>query len=228
MAVQGKFLIISITSFSFVITHLKWVSMFWPNTRAIYFGCVSETDFIRFSIRKKTAFSSRIKNQFFFLNSIFYLKKINFWAINVETGVVEAQVEKNEKEKRPGTDSPRGVLEIPVTGTDSDSSSSSCGSSSSPEKSTPQRAVNRESGGWKSMIDSIKKKSVVRRFSVIPLLTNYELTKKNLWKKLGRLQIPGDDDADDGGSVPIVRHSWKNFDFAELAAATDNFNSGEL
>lgn len=141
---------------------------------------------------------------------------------------MKAQVEKNEKEKIPGTDSPRGVLEIPVTGTDSDSSSSSCGSSSSPEKSTPQRAVNRESGGWKSMIDSIKKKSVVRRFSVIPLLTNYELTKKNLWKKLGRLQVPEDDDADDGGSVPIVRHSWKNFDFAELAAATDNFNSGEL
>ncbi|KAH9664327.1 protein kinase domain-containing protein [Citrus sinensis] len=139
-----------------------------------------------------------------------------------------AQVEKNEKEKIPGTDSPRGVLEIPVTGTDSDSSSGSCGSSSSPEKSTPQRAVNRESGGWKSMIDSIKKKSVVRRFSVIPLLTNYELTKKNLWKKLGRLQIPEDDDADDGGSVPIVRHSWKNFDFAELAAATDNFNSENL
>lgn len=145
-----------------------------------------------------------------------------------ETGVVKAQVEKNEKEKIPGTDSPRGVLEIPVTGTDSDSSSGSCGSSSSPEKSTPQRAVNRESGGWKSMIDSIKKKSVVRRFSVIPLLTNYELTKKNLWKKLGRLQIPEDDDADDGGSVPIVRHSWKNFDFAELAAATDNFNSENL
>ncbi|KAL9461114.1 hypothetical protein AB3S75_004165 [Citrus x aurantiifolia] len=145
-----------------------------------------------------------------------------------ETGVVKAQVEKNEKEKIPGTDSPRGVLEIPVTGTDSDSSSSSCDSSSSPEKSTPQRAVNRESGGWKSMIDSIKKKSVVRRFSVIPLLTNYELTKKNLWKKLGRLQIPEDDDADDGGSVPIVRHSWKNFDFAELAAATDNFNSENL
>lgn len=147
-----------------------------------------------------------------------------------ETGVVEAQVEKNEKEKRPGTDSPRGVLEIPVTGTDSDSSSSSssCGSSSSPEKSTPQRAVNRESGGWKSMIDSIKKKSVVRRFSVIPLLTNYELTKKNLWKKLGRLQNSEDDDADDGGSVPVVRHSWKNFDFAELAAATDNFNSENM
>lgn len=78
MAVQGKFLIISITSFSFVITHLKWVLMFWPNTSAIYFGCVSEMDFIRFSIRKKTAFSSRIKIKFSCLiqSSIFLYKKI--------------------------------------------------------------------------------------------------------------------------------------------------------
>lgn len=72
MAVQGKFLIISITSFSFVITHLKWVLMFWPNTRAIYFGCVSEMDFIPVFNKKEDSFQFSHKNQIFLFNSIFY------------------------------------------------------------------------------------------------------------------------------------------------------------
>ncbi|KAL5753315.1 hypothetical protein ACOSP7_023493 [Xanthoceras sorbifolium] len=141
----------------------------------------------------------------------------------------EAKLEMEKREKTMDMASPRGVLEIPVLGTDSDSSSSSSSScSSSTEKLTPKRNGNREGNNyglqWKSMIDSIKKKSA-RRFSVIPLLTNYDLSKKNIWKKLARIQS-SEDEADI--EIPLTRPSWKNFEYAELAAATDNFCSENL
>lgn len=152
---------------------------------------------------------------------------------------MEQQVDGKERENSKASASPRGVLEILNSGADSDNSSNgSCGSA---EKLTVQKeeeeaaaaaataaTANREGYGsqWKNMIEAIKKKSV-RRFSVIPLLTNYDLTKMNLWKKLARIQN-SEDDCDDSGSVPIVKHSWRNFEYKELAAATDNFNSGEI
>lgn len=79
--------------------------------------------------------------------------------------------------------SPRCVLEIPLTSSDSDNSSS-C-SSCSPDKSlsplstTPPNVSSLQQHGlqWNRMIDTIKKKSI-RRFSVIPLLASYELTRK--------------------------------------------------
>ncbi|KAJ0097822.1 hypothetical protein Patl1_28340 [Pistacia atlantica] len=118
--------------------------------------------------------------------------------------------------------SPRGVLEIPVAGTDSDNSSSCCNSTEklTPERSTP--VVNREGGyasHWKSMIDAIKKK----RLFVIPLLTNYDLTGKNLWKKLPRIQNLSTEDSPDVEGLSVSKPSWRNFEYEELAAATDNF-----
>ncbi|KAI9165993.1 hypothetical protein LWI28_024320 [Acer negundo] len=151
-----------------------------------------------------------------------------------EKPLKEGKLEHGKREKTQDMISPRGVLEIPVLGTDSDSSSSNSSScSSTTEKLTPITTTttgNREGNNnyyglqWKNMIDAIKKKSV-RRFSVIPLLTNYDLSKKNLWKKLARVQS-SEDEVDI--EIPFTRPSWKNFEYSELAAATDNFSSENL
>lgn len=129
--------------------------------------------------------------------------------------------------------SPRCVLEIPISGTDSDhsrsSSSSSC-SSGSTEKLVPERTgILRESNGiqWKQILDSFKKKSV-RRFSVIPLISTYEtLARKNLRRKLARIQHSADVFIDCEG-IMAPKPSWRNFDYLELEAATDNFSSENL
>lgn len=125
--------------------------------------------------------------------------------------------------------SPRCVLEIPISGTDSDHSSSSC-SSGSTEKLVPERTgILRESNGiqWKQILDSFKKKSV-RRFSVIPLISTYEtIARKNLRRKLARIQHSADVFIDCEG-IMAPKPSWRNFDYLELEAATDNFSSENL
>lgn len=124
--------------------------------------------------------------------------------------------------------SPRGVLENPVLGTESDHSGNSISSSgSSPnEKSLVQRALESNGSQWKSMFGALKKKSV-RRFSTIPLLaTSYEISRKNLRRKLAR--IGGTDEKISVEGFPMTKPSWRNFEYAELAAATDNFSPENL
>ncbi|XP_010462975.1 PREDICTED: receptor-like cytosolic serine/threonine-protein kinase RBK1 [Camelina sativa] len=122
---------------------------------------------------------------------------------------------------------PRCVLEIPVMSSDSDnsSSSSSC-SSCSPDKSTSPLSTTPTNVSsfhqWNKMIDSIKKKSI-RRFSVIPLLASYELTRKNMRRKQHKL-TPSSENEFDCGPILFAKPSWRNFTFDELVAATDNFN----
>lgn len=126
--------------------------------------------------------------------------------------------------------SPRCVLEIPISGTDSDHSSSSSCSSGSTEKLVPERTgILRESNGiqWKQILDSFKKKSA-RRFSVIPLISTYEtIARKNLRRKLARIQHSADVFIDCEG-IMAPKPSWRNFDYLELEAATDNFSSENL
>uniref|UniRef100_A0A1J3GSH6 non-specific serine/threonine protein kinase n=2 Tax=Noccaea caerulescens TaxID=107243 RepID=A0A1J3GSH6_NOCCA len=128
--------------------------------------------------------------------------------------------------------SPRCVLEIPVTGSDSDNSSTSSSSSScSPDKSpsplstTPPNVSSFHHHGlqWNKMIDTIKKKSV-RRFSVIPLLASYELTRKNMRRKQPKLSPSSSETVIDCDQILIAKPSWRNFTYEELVAATDNFN----
>ncbi|KAJ6288289.1 hypothetical protein OIU76_024304 [Salix suchowensis] len=128
--------------------------------------------------------------------------------------------------------SPRCVLEIPISGTDSDhssSSSSSCSSGSTEKVASERTGIVRESNGiqWRQILDSFKKKSV-RRFSVIPLISTYEtITKKNLRRKLARIQHSADVFIDCEG-IMAPKPSWRNFDYLELEAATDNFSSENL
>nr|DAD40920.1 TPA_asm: hypothetical protein HUJ06_015243 [Nelumbo nucifera] len=124
--------------------------------------------------------------------------------------------------------SPRGVLEIPILGMDSDnnSSSSSCSSLSS-EKLIPNSAVVSESHGlqWKNLLDVIKKKSM-KRLSTFPMLTSSETSRRSLSRKLARIRSAHDGIDCGGKSVP--KPSWRSFSYQELAAATDNFSSEKL
>ncbi|XWS45025.1 hypothetical protein CRYUN_Cryun15aG0100600 [Craigia yunnanensis] len=154
-----------------------------------------------------------------------------------ETGreTVEENPEKDSKsgvmrsESLNDQPSPRGVLEIPVLGSDSDTSSCSSNSNSySPKKPVSQK-WNRDSYGlqWKNIIETIKKKSA-RRFSVIPLLTSYEISGKNLRRKLAKLHGSEEEEEVDINCIPVAKPSWKNFSYSELAAATDNFSPENL
>ncbi|XVF59111.1 hypothetical protein PTKIN_Ptkin07bG0248800 [Pterospermum kingtungense] len=127
--------------------------------------------------------------------------------------------------------SPRGVLEIPVLGSDSDTSSSSSSSSSNSSSYSPKKPVsltlmNRDSYGLqlKNIIESIRKKSS-KRFSVIPLLTSYEISRRSLRRKLPKLTGSEEVDID---CIRIAKPSWKNFSYSELASATNNFSPENL
>ncbi|CAJ1940269.1 unnamed protein product [Sphenostylis stenocarpa] len=125
--------------------------------------------------------------------------------------------------------SPRDVFGVPVSGTDSDSTASSiyCGPAS-PEMG-PDRALAKDgqTQQWKTMMDVLRLKSV-RRFSSIPLLTaSYEISRRSLRNKLSRIRPTNEDDdldaAIDIDGIP-TKPSWRNFNYADLAAATDDFN----
>ncbi|KAJ4897186.1 Protein kinase superfamily protein [Raphanus sativus] len=140
-------------------------------------------------------------------------------------------VEEMEKKKIKGSNekteaedpSPRCVLEIPVTSSDSDNSSS-C----SPDKSLSS-SPSTNGRQWNKMIESIKKKSM-RRFSVIPLLASYELTRKNMRRKQPKLSSssPSPDNVFDCGQFLVAKPSWRNFTYDELVAATDGFNTENM
>ncbi|KAF5738039.1 receptor-like cytosolic serine/threonine-protein kinase RBK1 isoform X1 [Tripterygium wilfordii] len=155
-------------------------------------------------------------------------------AVKVEEEGEAQEIPQMEKEMEVTLDdaSPRGVLEIPVLGSDSDHSSRSSGSCSSfsTDKLIPQTTVTaREGHGlqWRNMIDTLKKKSM-RRFSVIPLLTNYEIIRKTSKRKLGRVQSHDEETGIDFEGIPLTKPSWRNFSCAELVAATDNFSADNL
>ncbi|OVA01843.1 Protein kinase domain [Macleaya cordata] len=142
-----------------------------------------------------------------------------------ETGETQRNPETESQEgfKKPEFCSPRGVLEIPVLGSDTDSSTSSNSSFSSVEKTIKQEGLAPESTGlhWRNFIQNIKKKSA-RRFSTLPLLiTSSEITRRHLNRKLARIRSA--EDELDLGLPEVLKPSWKNFNHEELATATDNF-----
>lgn len=124
--------------------------------------------------------------------------------------------------------SPRAILDAPVSGTESDNSGSSSFSSYSSENSPPVEGKLgwKESNmmQWKSMIDVFKFKSV-RRLTAIPLLAavNNDIAKTGFPRKLARIRSA--EESIDIGAIP-TKPSWRNFDYDELAAATNDFSSG--
>ncbi|RDX95205.1 Receptor-like cytosolic serine/threonine-protein kinase RBK1, partial [Mucuna pruriens] len=78
---------------------------------------------------------------------------------------------------------------------------------------------------WKSMVDVFKFKSV-KKLTVIPLLAvTHDMSRKGLTKKLARIRSA--EDGIDLGVIPS-KPSWRNFDYEELAAATNNFSDENL
>lgn len=134
--------------------------------------------------------------------------------------------------------SPRGVLEVPIAGSDSDNSfsserSSSFGSCSADEKTTTEvqrggGGVSKESYGlqWKSLVESIKKRSA-KKFPIIPLLVGHDVSKKSLRKKLGRNRS-ADGNSLDCEDFVVPKPTWRNYSYQELADATDNFSPDKL
>lgn len=130
--------------------------------------------------------------------------------------------------------SPRAILNAPVSGTESDNSGSSSFSSYSPENSLPVESTVEGKLGWKesnmmqwkSMIDVFKFKSV-RKLTAIPLLAavNNDIAKKGFPRKLARIRSA--EETIDIGAFP-TKPSWRNFDYDELAAATNDFSSENL
>ncbi|XP_048598383.1 receptor-like cytosolic serine/threonine-protein kinase RBK1 isoform X1 [Brassica napus] len=97
---------------------------------------------------------------------------------------------------------------------------------SSPFSNTPNKIVSSSYHGglqWNKMIESIKKKSI-RRFTVIPLLASYELTRKNLRRKQPKFPFPPSENGFPCERFFMPKPSWRNFTYEELAAATDDFN----
>ncbi|XP_027362840.1 receptor-like cytosolic serine/threonine-protein kinase RBK1 [Abrus precatorius] len=145
-----------------------------------------------------------------------------------ENPEVASMVNRGKVSSSDGETSPRGILEAPVSGAESDTSGSSSFSLCSPEKSP---ATNGKLLGWdgqllqwKAMVDVFKFKSV-RKLTAIPLLTmNHDISQKNL-KRLARIRSA--EDSIDIGAIP-TKPSWRNFDYAELAAATNDFSPENL
>ncbi|XP_061370318.1 receptor-like cytosolic serine/threonine-protein kinase RBK1 [Gastrolobium bilobum] len=127
--------------------------------------------------------------------------------------------------------SPRGVFEVPISGTYSDSTGSSNYNYSSGLSWMGPHKLHTKEGHhgqqWKTMIDTFKS---VRRFSNIPLLAaSYEISRRSLRNKLARIRPANeDDDYNLDAAIDLdaiaTKPSWKNFGYAELVAATDDFN----
>ncbi|KAF5463128.1 hypothetical protein F2P56_019068 [Juglans regia] len=145
--------------------------------------------------------------------------------------IKELEISGNDDED--DEESPRGVLEIPVLGpadssdnTGSSSSFSSCISPTQKPEAPPQHRESRGGSQWKSVFEALKRKSL-RRFSTIALLTtSHNASRKNLSRKLARIRSA--EDRIDYDGTHRTKPSWRSFDYAELAAATDNFSSENL
>ncbi|KAK7407194.1 hypothetical protein VNO78_08899 [Psophocarpus tetragonolobus] len=123
--------------------------------------------------------------------------------------------------------SPRAILETPVSGTDSDNSGNSESFSSDLQAETGKE-VSKDGyvQQWKSMIDVFTFKNVKKITSNIPLLSvGHDISRKGLTKKLARIRSA--EDGIDIGAIP-TKPSWRNFDYEELAAATNNFSSENI
>lgn len=148
----------------------------------------------------------------------------------------QAEMSEETEQKNFEQSSPRGVLEIPVSGSDSDHSGSSITSerddsfeSSLDDKLLVEKACSKDGNvvQWKTMLDQIKRKSV-RRLSIVPaaFLVGQDLYRKSIRKKLGRNR--SSEETLDGGDMVMPKPSWRNFSYQELAQATDNFSPGNL
>ncbi|XP_068656373.1 receptor-like cytosolic serine/threonine-protein kinase RBK1 isoform X1 [Aristolochia californica] len=143
-----------------------------------------------------------------------------------EKSEVQRDAEKSDSSSTMEDHSPRSVFDVPVSGADSDNSSSS--NSSCTEKAIRSESFIRGSHGlqWKSLISVLKKKSM-KRLSTFPPLMGSEISKRNLNRKLAQLRWV--ENSIEGVDLSEIRKPpWRCFDYEELAAATGNFSPEKL
>ncbi|KAI3669218.1 hypothetical protein L6452_40445 [Arctium lappa] len=132
--------------------------------------------------------------------------------------------------------SPRGVLEVVGSGSDSDNSSyisrsvsenigcdDGDGENNSSNSNMDPIVVQAEAVPWRNLIDNLKWKSF-RRLSTGPFVAGYELSRKSFMKKLGR----NHSSEATINEFYVPKPSWRNFSFQELTAATNSFSSDNL
>ncbi|KAJ0840399.1 putative protein kinase RLK-Pelle-RLCK-VI family [Helianthus annuus] len=164
--------------------------------------------------------------------------------------VIQIEYNDDNYKQQQQSSSPRGVLEIPLSGSDSDNSRSlsSRGSSfneKSPEMETESDSAtecggDEEEGGrpglissssvaqdvrWRHLVCSLKWKSF-KRFSTVPLVAGYEMSRKSLMRRLGKHHVS--EEMVDGVRWTVPKPSWRNFTFDELSAATGGFSLDNL
>lgn len=150
---------------------------------------------------------------------------------------VEVSNEGKEVEKMEENESPRGVLDIVITGSDSDHSSiiSSGGSnrssfnSSLDEKLPENKQVSSfSSSSEEETISNNKKKesdNINKKKSVLKRLSSISLLRWKFGKSTSHVSEESVDQVNDFNMLP--KPSWRNFTFQELEAATNNFNPGK-
>ncbi|KAG6401150.1 hypothetical protein SASPL_137995 [Salvia splendens] len=114
--------------------------------------------------------------------------------------------------------SPRGVLEIPVTGGYSDGEGEKAGTAWELSYGTLH---------WKKLFGQMKMRPTMK-FSTIPLLGGYgyDLSKKAFKKRLGRNHSAGE--AISCEDIAMPKPSWRNFTSQQLNFATHNFTPDNL
>ncbi|XP_011097466.1 receptor-like cytosolic serine/threonine-protein kinase RBK1 [Sesamum indicum] len=120
--------------------------------------------------------------------------------------------------------SPRGVLEIPVPGSDSDPSSIDDSTSNLAAERGIALDMNYGAVHLKKLFGQIKRRSAMSITS-IPII-GYDISKKAFKRKLGRNN--SSEESIDCDELVVPKPSWRNFTYAELKQATDNFSSDKL
>ncbi|KAI7733068.1 hypothetical protein M8C21_033425 [Ambrosia artemisiifolia] len=156
--------------------------------------------------------------------------------------IEDEEEDDDDDHKQHDESSPRGVFEILLSGSDSDNHStvsrslSSRGSSfneKSPELE-PDGDCATECGGnglissssmaqdirWRHLVCNLKWKSF-KRFSTVPLVAGYEMSRKSLMRRLGRHNVGKE--MVDGVRWMVRKPSWRNFTLDELSVATGGF-----
>ncbi|KAK9069435.1 hypothetical protein SSX86_011338 [Deinandra increscens subsp. villosa] len=128
---------------------------------------------------------------------------------------------RNKRDDCNGSDdqsSPRGVLEVSGSCSDSDNGSVLFCEKSQATGDGDGAETGQSTVPWRNLIGSLKRNSL-RRFSMGPLVAGYELSKKGFMNKLGR-NNSSDASIND---FYMPKPSWRNFTFHELALATNGF-----
>lgn len=125
--------------------------------------------------------------------------------------------------------SPRGVLEIPISGFHSDGGNNSESSSSERSISQDGRLLESHNSQWRNLIGGLllRKSTSIRRLSTFPPSSRGSISERKSFasspsgKDQSRTQLAQQE-------IPMRRPSWRNFDYQELVVATDNFSYGNF